>query len=33
MSKSRAERAKAFEEWAECVESSGLKEADTEAPA
>jgi hypothetical protein len=31
MSKSRAERAKALEEWAERVESSDLKEADTEA--
>lgn len=31
MSKSRAERAKALEEWAERVESSGLEEADTEA--
>lgn len=31
MSKSRAERAKAVEEWAERVESSDLKEADTEA--
>lgn len=32
VSKSRAERAKALEEWAERVESSDLKEADTEAP-
>ncbi len=31
MSKSRAERAKALEEWAERVESSDLKEADTDA--
>ena len=31
MSKSRAERAKALEEWAERVESSDLREADTEA--
>jgi hypothetical protein len=31
MSKSRAERAKALEEWAERVESSDLEEADTEA--
>lgn len=31
VSKSRAERAKAFEEWAERVESSDLEEADTEA--
>ena len=31
MSKSRAERAKALEEWAERVESSDLKEVDTEA--
>jgi len=31
MSKSRAERAKALEEWAERVESSDLTEADTEA--
>ena len=31
MSKSRAERAKAVEEWAERVESSDLNEADTEA--
>ena len=31
MNKKRAERAKALEEWAERVESSGLKEADTEA--
>lgn len=31
MSKSRAERAKALEEWAEVVESSDLAEADTEA--
>lgn len=31
MSKSRVERAKAVEEWAERVESSDLKEADTEA--
>jgi predicted ATP-dependent protease len=31
MSKSRAERAKALEEWAERVESSDLKETDTEA--
>ena len=31
MSKSRVERAKALEEWAERVESSDLKEADTEA--
>jgi predicted ATP-dependent protease len=31
MSKTRAERARALEEWAERVESSDLKEADTEA--
>jgi hypothetical protein len=31
MSKSRARRVKALEEWAERVESSDLKEADTEA--
>lgn len=31
MSKSRAERAKALEEWAAGVESSDLKEADTAA--
>jgi hypothetical protein len=31
MSKSRAERAKALEEWAERVASSDLKKADTEA--
>lgn len=31
VSKSRADRAKALEEWAERVESSDLKEADTEA--
>lgn len=31
MSKTRAERAKALEEWAERPESSDLKEADTEA--
>ena len=31
MSKSRVERAKALEEWAERVESSDLEEADTEA--
>lgn len=31
MSKSRAERAKGLEEWAERVESSDLSEADTEA--
>jgi predicted ATP-dependent protease len=31
MNKTRAERAKALEEWAERVESSDLKEADTEA--
>lgn len=31
VSKSRAQRAKALEEWAERVESSDLKEADTEA--
>jgi hypothetical protein len=31
MSKSRAERAKALEKWAERVESSDLKEADTKA--
>ena len=31
MSKSRAKRAKALEEWAERVESSDLKKADTEA--
>ncbi len=31
MSKSRAERAKALEEWAERVESSELEGADTEA--
>lgn len=31
MSKARAERAKALEQWAERVESSDLKEADTEA--
>lgn len=31
MSKSRAKRAKALEEWAERVESSDLREADTEA--
>lgn len=31
MSKSRAERSKALEEWAERVESSDLKEADTKA--
>lgn len=31
MSKSRAERAKALEEWAERVESSDLREADTKA--
>lgn len=31
MSKTRAERAKALEKWAEHVESSELKEADTEA--
>jgi len=31
MSKSRADRAKALEEWAERVESSDLSEADTEA--
>jgi hypothetical protein len=31
MSKSRAERAKALEEWAERVESSDLRAADTEA--
>ncbi len=31
MTKSRAERAKAVEEWADWVESSDLKEADTEA--
>jgi len=31
VSKSRAERAKALEEWAERVESSDLTEADTEA--
>ena len=31
MSKPRAERAKAVEDWAERVESSDLKEADTEA--
>lgn len=31
MSKSRAERAKALEKWAERVESSDLKQADTEA--
>ena len=31
MSKSRAERAKALDEWAERVESSDLKVADTEA--
>lgn len=31
MSKSRAERAKALEEWAERVEFSDLKEADTDA--
>ena len=31
MSKSRAERAKALEEWVERVESSDLREADTEA--
>jgi hypothetical protein len=30
MSKTRAERARALEEWAERVESSDLKEADTE---
>jgi len=31
VSKSRAERAKALEEWAERVESSDLEEADTKA--
>jgi len=31
VSKSRAERAKALDEWAERVESSDLKEADNEA--
>ena len=31
MSRTRAERAKALEEWAERVESSDLKDADTEA--
>ncbi|HEX6300315.1 MAG TPA: hypothetical protein VF148_07620 [Acidimicrobiia bacterium] len=31
MSKSRVRRAKALEEWAERVESSDLREADTEA--
>jgi hypothetical protein len=31
MTKARAERAKALEQWAERVESSDLKEADTEA--
>ena len=31
MSRTRAERAKALEEWAERVESSDLKEVDTEA--
>jgi len=31
VSKSRTERAKALEEWAERVESSDLKEADTQA--
>jgi predicted AAA+ superfamily ATPase len=31
MSKSRAEQAKALEEWAERIESSDLEEADTEA--
>ena len=31
MSKSRAERTKVLEEWAERVESSDLKEADTKA--
>lgn len=31
VSKTRAEKARALEEWAERIESSGLKEADTEA--
>jgi predicted ATP-dependent protease len=31
LNKTRAERARALEEWAERVESSDLKEADTEA--
>jgi predicted RecB family endonuclease len=31
MSKTRVEKARAFEEWADRVESSDLKEADTEA--